>query len=175
MLAVMFSYAIYPRCVERRRVSELSVADASKELAAGLLIGGAMVSTANGCLALLGAYTVTGFTAVGLRLVVGLATMAFVGVFEKVLTRAIVFRLTESSLGTLAALVISSLLFGLAHCDDGSDRSGRQCEADLAKHVWHHFEPLHRAVYNHETSFSSGCSGNSSHQRLASQPKSSQR
>ena len=115
VLAILFSYALYVRWVEKRRVSELSVAGASKELAAGLLFGGAMVSTAIGCLALLGAYTFTGVNALGLGLVVGLSKMAFVGVFEEVLSRAIVFRLIERSLGSLAALVISSLLFGLAH------------------------------------------------------------
>ena len=119
VLAILFSYAVYVRWVEKRRVSELSVAGAPKELAAGLLIGGAMVGTAIGCLALLGAYTFTGVNAVGMGmgmgLIVGLAKMAFVGVFEEVLSRAIVFRLIERSLGSLAALVISSLLFGLAH------------------------------------------------------------
>ena len=119
-LAILFSYAVYVRWVEKRRAQELSVGGAPKELAAGLLAGGAMVSTAIGCLALLGAYEFTGLNAVGLGLIVGLAKMAFVGVFEEVLSRAIVFRLIERSLGSLAALVISSLLFGLAHLPGNS-------------------------------------------------------
>lgn len=45
--------------------------------------------------------------------------MIFVGVFEEVLSRGIVFRLVEQSLGSWAALAISSLLFGLAHLPGG--------------------------------------------------------
>ena len=120
VLAILFSYAIYVRWIEKRRVSELSFAGAPGELMTGLLVGAVMVSTAIGCLALLGAYAFTGFNAVGLGLVVGLAKMAFVGVFEEVLSRAIVFRLIERSLGSLAALLISSMLFGLAHLPGGS-------------------------------------------------------
>lgn len=115
VLAILISYAIYVRWLEKRRVSELALAGAPQELAAGLLIGAAMVGTSIGCLALLGGYTFTGFNAVGMGLIVGMAKMSFVGVFEEVLSRAIVFRLIERSLGTLAALTISSLLFGLAH------------------------------------------------------------
>jgi hypothetical protein len=115
VLAILFSYAIYVRLIEKRPVSELTFAGAPRELISGLLAGGALVSTAIGCLALLGAYTFTGLNAVGLGLIVGLAKMAFVGVFEEVLSRAIVFRLIERSLGSLAALAISSLLFALAH------------------------------------------------------------
>ena len=35
--------------------------------------------------------------------------------FEEILMRGIIFRITEESLGTWLALVISGLLFGLAH------------------------------------------------------------
>ncbi len=115
VIAIGFAYALYVRLIEKRPVSELSAAGAPKELAAGLLVGGAMVGAVIGCLVLLGAYRFDGVNAVGVSLIVGLAQMSFVGVFEEVLSRAIVFRLVERSLGSYAALAISSLLFGLAH------------------------------------------------------------
>lgn len=115
VLAIYLTYAMYVRLVEKRPVSEMSAAGAPKELAAGLLVGGGMVCAAIACLALLGAYKFTDVNVVGQGLIVGLAKMSFVGVFEEVLSRAIVLRLIERSLGSLAALVISSLLFGLAH------------------------------------------------------------
>lgn len=74
-----------------------------------------MVATVVGGLALVGAYRFAGMDGAGLALATGFAQMAFVAVFEELLSRAIVFRLLERSLGTWAALSMSSLLFGLAH------------------------------------------------------------
>ena len=46
---------------------------------------------------------------------VPLAQMTFVGVFEEVLCRGVIFRTLEKSLGSAVALVVSSLLFSLGH------------------------------------------------------------
>lgn len=114
-LAALVAYAAYVRWIERRRVDELSGRGALAELGAGLAGGGAMVAAVIGGLALAGAYRFDGANAPGAALVVGFAQMAFIGVFEELVSRAIVFRLVERSLGTWAAMLISSLLFGLAH------------------------------------------------------------
>jgi len=74
-----------------------------------------MVLAVVASLALLGVYQFRGVNTPGTEVVAGFAEMMFIGVFEELLSRAIVFRLVERSLGTAAALAISSLLFGLAH------------------------------------------------------------
>lgn len=115
VLASLAAYSLYVRWVERRRVAELSGAGAVMELGGGLLGGAAMVCAVIASLALIGAYRLDSVSAPSLATGVGFAQMAFVGVFEELLSRAIVFRLLERSLGTWPALVLSSLLFGLAH------------------------------------------------------------
>lgn len=42
-------------------------------------------------------------------------TMAMVGTFEEILMRGIVFRIVEKSLGSVLALVVSAVLFGIGH------------------------------------------------------------
>lgn len=114
-LAAIAAYALYVRWVERRSVTELSGQGALPELGVGLFVGAAMVLAVVGTLALFGVYQLHGVNTPGAEVGAGLAEMVFVGVLEELLTRAIVFRLVERSLGTAAALAISSLLFGLAH------------------------------------------------------------
>jgi uncharacterized protein len=114
-LAALAAYALYVRWVERRAVTELSLRRSLPELGVGLLVGAAMVLAVVASLALLGVYQFRGVNTPGVEVAAGLAEMMFVGVFEELLSRAIVFRLVERSLGTAAALAISSLLFGLAH------------------------------------------------------------
>lgn len=114
-LAAMAAYALYVRWIERRPVTELAGRGALAELGVGVVVGSAMVFAVVGSLLLLGVYRFDGVTTPGAEVGSGLAAMVFVGVFEELLSRAIVFRLVERSLGTAAAIVISSLLFGLAH------------------------------------------------------------
>jgi uncharacterized protein len=114
-LAALLAYGLYVRLVEKRRVSELSHVRALPELGAGLLLGAALVAAVVGILAAVGAYALTGRNAFGTALLLPLAEMTFVGVFEEVLSRGIVLRMTEKLLGSWAALLVSSLLFGLAH------------------------------------------------------------
>ena len=114
-LAAIAAYALYVRWVERRAVTELAPRRALPELSVGLLVGAAMLLAVVGSLALLGVYQLHGVKTPGAEVAAGFAAMVFVSVFEELLSRAIVFRLVERSLGTAAALAISSLLFGLAH------------------------------------------------------------
>ena len=114
-LAALAGYALYVRVVERRPVVELGGQGAFAEIAAGLAGGAALVGAVVGSLALVSIYRIDGANAVGPGLAVGFAQMVFVGVFEELLMRAVLLRLLERSLGSWAALVISSALFGLAH------------------------------------------------------------
>ena len=113
--AALASYVAYVRLLEKREVSELSTVGVLRELGVGLLVGALLVATVIGILAGLGAYEVTGSNGWSLSLLTPLAEMVFAGVFEEILCRGIIFRITEKSLGSWAALVISAVLFGLAH------------------------------------------------------------
>ena len=114
-LAALAGYALYVRLVERRPVVELGGRGALAEIAAGLAGGAALVGAVVGGLALVSVYRIDGANAVGSGLATGFAQMLFVGVLEELLMRVVLFRLLERSLGSWAALVISSALFGLAH------------------------------------------------------------
>ena len=115
-LAALAGYALYVRVVERRPVDELGSRGAIAEIGAGLAGGAALVGAVVGCLVLVSIYRIDGVNAAAASgLAAAFAQMMFVGVFEELLMRAVLFRLLERSLGSWAALVISSLLFGLAH------------------------------------------------------------
>jgi len=113
--AILLAYWLYVRTYERRVVPELAFARAVPELGVGLLTGASLVTAVVALLMLVGGYRIAGSSGLSLAVVTPLAMMTFVGVFEEVLSRGIVFRITEQWLGSWAAVVISSLLFGLAH------------------------------------------------------------
>lgn len=113
--AVLLAYWLYVRAFERRAVPEIACVRALPELGAGLLTGAALVTAVIALLMSAGGYRILGINDLSSAVVTPLAMMTFVGVFEEVLSRGIVFRITEQWLGSWAALAISSLLFGLAH------------------------------------------------------------
>ena len=114
-LAILSSYGAWVRFVEKRPATELSHRRALPEFSAGLAIGVLMVAGLFGILYALGYYQVSGMNAWTMKIVQPLAAMVLVGVLEEVIGRAIVFRITEESLGSWPAILVSSLLFGLVH------------------------------------------------------------
>lgn len=112
---VLLAYGLYVRIFERRQVTELSAAGALPELGAGLSTGAVLVACVAALVAAFGSYRIVGMNGGAMGILAPLALMTFVGVLEEVISRGIVFRITEKSLGSWAALAISSLLFGLAH------------------------------------------------------------
>ena len=95
----------------------LGLTGAPGSFARGYLLGAALLSVVTGTLALAGSYRVEGLGGGASARALGHAALLFllVGVFEEVLARGIVFRLLEEAFGSVAALAISSFLFGLAH------------------------------------------------------------
>lgn len=98
----------------RKQVTELAAGRAIPELAAGLLIGVVLMSAVIGILALLGMYRVEGLGTVG-GVVAGLAVGIGPGVMEEVLFRGFALRLVDRWTGTVPALAITAIFFGLAH------------------------------------------------------------
>lgn len=118
--AVILAYWGYVRVLEGRRPTEFALRGAARELAAGCAIGAAAVVAVLAVLYAGGGYHPVALNRWTLAIALPLAEMAFVGVFEEVLCRAIIFRIVEQSFGSRAALAISALLFGLAHLPGAS-------------------------------------------------------
>lgn len=107
-------YAGFVRFVERRPVSELSLPGMGRELGLGLLVGAVLYTLCVLILMLLGKYQVIGLNAWPFMLpAVSMALGS--GVFEELVYRGVLFRVVEESLGSWISLLVSSLVFGIAH------------------------------------------------------------
>lgn len=112
-------YVLYVRRIERRAVTELSGPRAWRELGSGVAAGALLFCAALAVIAVWGSYTV-GATGSWTTLVRSSTEMVFVALIEEILFRAVLFRLIERSLGAWPALVISSVIFALAHLPNDS-------------------------------------------------------
>ncbi|WP_229422126.1 CPBP family intramembrane glutamic endopeptidase [Massilia aquatica] len=113
---VWFGYRFYVRRIEQRQPTELAMAGMGRELGLGLLIGAGLVGLTFATLAALGVYRFGGVNSPGtVLMLVPLAELVLVGMAEEMIFRGIIFGVVQRSLGSKAAIVISALLFGLAH------------------------------------------------------------
>jgi uncharacterized protein len=110
----LLAYAGFVRLFERRPVRELALPGAAREFLIGVALGAVLFSLTIGLIALLGAYHVTGANPWTVVLPV-LAISITSGIGEELLFRGILFRIMEEGLGSLWALLISGLIFGLLH------------------------------------------------------------
>ena len=107
-------YIGFAHWVEQRFPSELALPGMGRELGVGLLIGAGLYSACELILMALGIYRVEGLNP--LRTMVPAIAMAVSSsVFEELLFRGVLFRSVETWFGSWAALVVSSLVFGLSH------------------------------------------------------------
>lgn len=107
-------YRIGVRLLERRSASELGF-DASLSLVpAGILIGTALFCSVYAILWAAGMASLVGWHGLeGVAAILGVSMTAAVG--EEIVFRGVVYRILENTFGTLTALIVSSLLFGLMH------------------------------------------------------------
>jgi membrane protease YdiL (CAAX protease family) len=112
---VWFGYRFYVRRIEKRQPTELATQCMAREAGAGLLLGAGLAALSFAVLAALGAYRLDGVNVVGLMILAPLAELILVGMAEEMIFRGVIFGVTERSLGSKAAIVISALLFSLAH------------------------------------------------------------
>lgn len=122
---VMLVYWLFVKAMEgRRALVELAPAGAGRELGTGLAIGALAVAISVGLLALSGNYRLTGANPWSAQIAGPLAEMLFVGAFEELLFRAVIFRISERALGSWPALIVSGILFALAHLGEGISAMG---------------------------------------------------
>ena len=107
-------YIGYTHFIEQRPVTELAVPGMGRELGIGLLIGAGLYAACELILMALGIYRVEGLNP--LRFMIPAIAMALSsGIYEELLFRGVLFCSVEKWLGSWAALVVSSLVFGLTH------------------------------------------------------------
>jgi len=109
--AVYRGYACF---IEQRSVSELALPGMGRELGAGLLIGAVLYAACEMILMALRYYRIDGLNSMSF-MVPAIAMALSSGVFEELLFRGVLFRSIETWFGSWAALVVSSLVFGLTH------------------------------------------------------------
>ena len=112
---VWFGYRFYVRRIEKRQPTELATPGMARELGTGLLLGAGLVALTFAVLAALGAYQFGGVNALSMMLLIPLAELVLVGMAEEMVFRGVIFGVTERSLGSKPAIVISALVFSLAH------------------------------------------------------------
>jgi membrane protease YdiL (CAAX protease family) len=109
--AVYIGYSLF---IERRAVSELALPGMGRELGIGLLVGAGLYAACELILMALGIYRIDGLNP--LRFMIPAIAMALSsGVYEELLFRGVLFRSVEKWFGSWAAMVVSSLVFGLTH------------------------------------------------------------
>jgi membrane protease YdiL (CAAX protease family) len=110
----LLAYIAFVRVIERRPIVELATGPAPAELALGVVVGALLFSATIGFISLLGYYRIVGLNSWVVAMPI-LANSLVSGAFEEILFRGLLFRITQQSLGTWLALLISALIFGLLH------------------------------------------------------------
>jgi len=107
-------YRMLVHLFERREAVEIGIRQGAVPFLIGILLGAALICATYLVLWSLGiAHFETGDAPD--QILTGLIVFFCVGVFEELLMRAVVFRILEEAGGTTVAILISSMLFGLAH------------------------------------------------------------
>lgn len=113
-IMAVLAYYLYVRWIEKRAWFELSRPGALRELGSGIMVGFGLMTGVILILWLSGYYQVTGVN--GLSVIfLPLLECIFVGFFEEITFRGIIFRIMNKSLGSWLAIFFSSLIFGFAH------------------------------------------------------------
>ena len=110
-LAVYFGYGHF---IEQRGVCELGVPGMGRDFGIGLLIGAGLYTACELVLIILGIYRIDGLNPVS-DMIPAIAMAVSSSTFEELLFRGVLFRSVETWFGSWAALVVSSLVFGLTH------------------------------------------------------------
>jgi membrane protease YdiL (CAAX protease family) len=123
LLAMLAVYAAAVRWGERRRADELALPYLGRDLAAGIAVGAIVFALVMAVLIGAGWYRVSagppGPPWSGLAVGFG------AGVFEELVFRGVLMRLVWEAFGLRVALVVSALVFGLAHLlNPGHDWTG---------------------------------------------------
>ncbi len=118
MLAIALSflaYRFFVHRIDKRAMVEFARPGAIRELGAGMALAMCMQVLLFGALALSNTYRFDGFNAPQIGLLAMVPLYIAVAMLEEMIGRGIIFGVTEQSLGSIPALIISALVFGAAH------------------------------------------------------------
>jgi uncharacterized protein len=107
-------YVGYATFFEQRGLSELALPGMGRQLGVGLLIGAGLYVACEVILMALGIYRIDGLNPLS-YMVPAIAMALSSSVYEELLFRGVLFGAVEQWFGSWAALVVSSLVFGLTH------------------------------------------------------------
>lgn len=110
----VLGYRFFVRRMEQRAVTELALTGAARETGVGLALGAALGLAVAGMLAAAGAFAVTGRNSWQF-LLKSMPEQIMVAFFEEIMFRAVLFRIVEQRWGSRNALIVSFVLFALAH------------------------------------------------------------
>ena len=113
LLVVILAYWAVVRLIEKRAIVELRLAPLGVVL--GALSGAALISITTLSLFAAGIYEVTAVRGLQSGLLDAAGLILVAAMLEEVAFRGVLFRMLENTWGTIPALWLSSLLFGLQH------------------------------------------------------------
>ncbi len=111
---VYMGYALYTKKIEKRKPLEYSLKHCKKELLQGLGLGAGLITLQVVFLWIIDVYQLQGM-AFSIGIIRFLLLNLFIGFFEELVSRGILFRILEEGLGSWIAILISSLEVGLTH------------------------------------------------------------
>ncbi|MBX9690816.1 MAG: CPBP family intramembrane metalloprotease [Cyanobacteria bacterium] len=117
LLVALLALAIIERRNTTRFLKDVAHIDAKalKQTAIGFVIGSVLVSIMFGAMYVFGAYKVVR-TIWPVDLLPSLVFFLLVGICEELIFRGYIFTVIEKGCGTTAGVLVSSLIFGFAHC-----------------------------------------------------------
>ena len=114
-IALIYLYRLLFTFYEKRKVTELSLSYLRREALLGLVGGMIMITGAVSVLSLLGFFRILACEFSVVKILAGFSVIFTLAAAEEIVFRGVIFRITEEWLGTNPALLVSALLFGLAH------------------------------------------------------------
>ncbi len=111
---VYMGYALYTKKIEKRKPVEYSIKHCKKELLQGLGLGAGLITLQVVFLWIIDVYQIQGM-AFSVGIIRFFLLNLFIGFFEELISRGILFRILEEGLGSWIAIIISSLEVGLTH------------------------------------------------------------
>lgn len=111
----LFIYAVWTNLTEHRPVTELTLKRTWADLGLGMLLGILFFGAVTGLMALAGCYRISEAHFDLTLLLLAFFQFFFVAVYEEIIFRGVLFRLIDDRWNTLAALIVSALLFGAIH------------------------------------------------------------
>ncbi|MBD1397491.1 CPBP family intramembrane metalloprotease [Pontibacter sp. JH31] len=111
---VVYTYILFYKKIEKRSITELSIRHLAKSVFLGVVIGAVLQCFTILVVSLFGDFQILAVNPFSYMIIP--FTVAFtVAIFEEILMRGIILRITEEKLGSYIALTISAVIFGLVH------------------------------------------------------------